>query len=109
MSRPSITNALPGPASATPRWRPRAVAAAALALPVAALAGATAASAAAGAASKPGYAVTATIHVGKEPFGVAVNPYTSRLYVTNENPGTVSVIDTANNKVTATIGVGELA
>jgi YVTN family beta-propeller protein len=106
MSRAPATSDRPGPARAIPRWRRRAVAVAALALPAAALAGGSGAPAAAGAAPGPGYPVTATIHVGKGPFGMAVNPFTHRLYVTNRGSGTVSVINTATNKVTATIGVG---
>jgi YVTN family beta-propeller protein len=55
--------------------------------------------------------VTATIPVGLEPWGVAVSPDGSKVYITNENsnfvPGTVSVIDTATNMVTATIPVGQ--
>jgi YVTN family beta-propeller protein len=59
--------------------------------------------------------VTATIPVGVSPFGVAVTPDGSKVYVANEDiahpsgivgPGTVSVIDTATNTVTATIPVG---
>ncbi len=59
-------------------------------------------------------AVTATIPVGYEPFGVAVSPDGSRVYVANSclypicpiNNDTVSVIDTASDTVTATITVG---
>jgi YVTN family beta-propeller protein len=40
------------------------------------------------------------------PYGVAVNPASTRVYVTNEGFSTVSVIDTASNTVTATISVG---
>ncbi|WP_255286754.1 MULTISPECIES: YncE family protein [unclassified Bacillus (in: firmicutes)] len=40
------------------------------------------------------------------PEGVAVLPNGARVYVTNFNSGTVSVIDTATNTVTATITVG---
>jgi YVTN family beta-propeller protein len=57
--------------------------------------------------------MVATIGVGANPFGVAVTPDGSKVYVTNrgDNPlfgGTVSVIDTATNTVVATIGVGIL-
>jgi YVTN family beta-propeller protein len=47
-------------------------------------------------------AVTATIPVGIEPVGVAVNPNGSSVYVTHmTNPGgTVSAISTATNSVT---------
>jgi YVTN family beta-propeller protein len=52
--------------------------------------------------------VTATIPGGLVPFGVAVSPDGSKVYVTNSvSPtGTVSVIDTATNTVSATIPVG---
>jgi YVTN family beta-propeller protein len=50
--------------------------------------------------------VAATIAVGNEPFGVAVTPDGSTVYVTNLLSNTVSVIDAASNTVTATIGVG---
>ncbi len=53
------------------------------------------------------------IPVGYEPFGIAVSPDGSRVYVGNPRAsggafgnGTVSVIDTATNAVTATIPVG---
>ena len=48
-------------------------------------------------------AVTATIPVGNEPFGVAVSRDGSRVYVANLYSNTVSVIATATNAVTATI------
>jgi YVTN family beta-propeller protein len=51
--------------------------------------------------------VTATIAVGDNPFGVAVNPAGTRTYVTNQNSDSVSVIDTTTNTVTATIAVGD--
>lgn len=47
--------------------------------------------------------VIATIPVGIAPFGVAVSPDGSKVYVTGE---VVSVIATAMNTVTATIPVG---
>lgn len=44
---------------------------------------------------------------GKSPCGVASSPDGARVYVTNYNKlGTVSVIDAATNKVTATVPVG---
>jgi YVTN family beta-propeller protein len=49
--------------------------------------------------------MVATIDVGLAPFGVAVTPDGSRVYVTNLN-NTVSVIATATNSVVATISVG---
>jgi YVTN family beta-propeller protein len=39
---------------------------------------------------------------------VATTPDGTRAYVTNQNSGNVSVIDTASNKVVATIPVGHL-
>ncbi len=53
--------------------------------------------------------VTATVPVGKSPYGVAVSPDGTKVYVTNANygyRGTVSVIDTATNKITATVDLG---
>jgi len=53
--------------------------------------------------------LTATVPVGIEPFGAAVSPDGTKVYVTNTrygNRGTVSVIDTAINKVTAIVDVG---
>src|SRR5262249_46478873 len=38
--------------------------------------------------------------------GLAVTPDRSKVYVTNEAPGSVSVIATASNTVTATVGTG---
>jgi YVTN family beta-propeller protein len=52
-------------------------------------------------------AVTATIAVGGNPFGVAVHPDGAIVYVTNSADNTVSVIDAATNTVTATIPVGD--
>jgi YVTN family beta-propeller protein len=49
--------------------------------------------------------VTATITVGTNPIGVAVDPAAGTVYVANSS-GTVSVISTATNKVTATVAVG---
>jgi YVTN family beta-propeller protein len=49
--------------------------------------------------------VTATITVGANPIGVAVDPAAGTVYVANSS-GTVSVISTATNKVTATVAVG---
>jgi YVTN family beta-propeller protein len=49
--------------------------------------------------------VAATINVGLAPFGVAVTPDGSKVYVTNLN-NTVSVIAAATNAVSATISVG---
>jgi YVTN family beta-propeller protein len=49
--------------------------------------------------------VVATIDVGLAPFGIAVTPDGSNVYVTNLS-NTVSVIATATNVVSATISVG---
>src|ERR1700726_663108 len=83
------------------RWR-RAVAVAA----AAALSPAVCAATAVPASAAGGYRVTATIEVGTTPGGVAVDPATHTVYVTNINDDTVSVIDEATNTVTATIAVG---
>ena len=87
-----------GPAA---RWKRAAVTVAALALPLAA----------AGIAAPPawaagGYTVTATISVGSEPGGVAVDPTTGTAYVANFGNNNVSVISEATNTVTATVPVG---
>jgi YVTN family beta-propeller protein len=50
--------------------------------------------------------VTATIPVGHSPAGVAVNPTTGILYVTNGLDNTVSVIDAAGRKLVVTLTVG---
>ena len=49
-----------------------------------------------------------TIKVGTEPFGCALTPDGSRLYVANQSSETVSVIDTKQDRVIETIekGVG---
>src|ERR1700753_2092596 len=49
---------------------------------------------------------TATVPVGTEPLGVAVDPTTGNVYVANEGSDTVSVISEKTNMVTATIPVG---
>jgi len=49
--------------------------------------------------------VVTNISVGKEPYGIAVNPSGTKLYVTNQGSSNVSVIDTATNKVTTSITV----
>jgi YVTN family beta-propeller protein len=43
----------------------------------------------------------ADIPVGKKPVGVAVSPQAKRVFITNVEDGSVSVIDTAQNKVIA--------
>ncbi len=50
--------------------------------------------------------VTATVTVGNQPVGVAVNPAGTFAYVANNSDSTVSVINLATNTVTATIPVG---
>ena len=54
--------------------------------------------------------VLGTVSVGNRPFGVAADPITGAIYVSNtfgngaaSNRGTVSVIDSATRKVTATV------
>ena len=49
---------------------------------------------------------TTTIGVGNNPQFMVVNPATNKVYVTNRFDGTVSVINGANNTVTATLTVG---
>jgi YVTN family beta-propeller protein len=49
--------------------------------------------------------VVATIAVGMQPIGVAVNATATRVYVTNRGANTVAVIDAANNSVIAAIPV----
>ena len=50
--------------------------------------------------------VIATVPVGTEPYGVAVNPAGTRVYVANLLDNTVSVIDTTTQTVIATVSVG---
>jgi YVTN family beta-propeller protein len=83
------------------RWRRAAVVTMAAALPVTVIATATVPAAAAVA-----YTVTATIAVGNLPSGVAVDPTTGNVYVTNNEDDTVSVIDEATDTVTTTVGAG---
>ncbi len=50
-----------------------------------------------------------SIRVGDYPFGAAINPAGSRVYVgimKYDGPGTVSVVDTATNSVVTTVPVG---
>jgi YVTN family beta-propeller protein len=61
---------------------------------------------AAPASASGGYPVTATITVGSEPSGVAVDPATGTVYVVNYVGGSVSVIDEATATVTDTVAVG---
>lgn len=50
--------------------------------------------------------VTATVNVGNEPLGIAVNPAGTTVYVTNQGSNNVSVVNTATNTVTAIVPVG---
>jgi len=50
--------------------------------------------------------VTATVHVGGDPDGVAADPKTNTVYVTNISGNTVSVISGRTNTETATVRVG---
>ncbi|WP_440945625.1 PKD domain-containing protein [Methanosarcina sp. T3] len=50
--------------------------------------------------------VTATIPVGANPVGVAINPNGTKVYVANDHSNDVSVIDTATNAVTVTVPAG---
>jgi YVTN family beta-propeller protein len=52
--------------------------------------------------------VTATVAVGNNPGGIAVNPAGTFAYVANEFSNNVSVINTATNTVTATVNVGSV-
>ena len=47
------------------------------------------------------------IKVEIDPFGVAVTPDGSKVYVANEGSGTISVINTTDNTVTYTVNVGD--
>src|SRR5262249_36865757 len=51
-------------------------------------------------------AVARTIDVGLHPTGMALGPDGERLYVTNANSDTVSVIDTSTDVVSKTVHVG---
>jgi YVTN family beta-propeller protein len=50
--------------------------------------------------------VSARIRVGRAPKGLALSPDGKRLYVANRTDDTVSVVDTASHRVTATIPLG---
>ena len=52
------------------------------------------------------YPVTATVAVGGDPLGVAVDPTSHVAYVANANDNSLSVIDGATDTVTHTVGVG---
>ena len=53
------------------------------------------------------HTVIATIDVGANPWGVAVDPDADTVYVTNSGDGTVSVVDTRTRTVTDTVNVGD--
>jgi YVTN family beta-propeller protein len=50
--------------------------------------------------------VTVTVPVGSDPYGVAVTPDRTKVYVANQGSDTVSVIDAATNTVISTVDVG---
>lgn len=50
--------------------------------------------------------VTATIPVGRTPYGIVFSPDGRKAYVSNAGSASISVIDTATNSVTDTISVG---
>jgi YVTN family beta-propeller protein len=50
--------------------------------------------------------ITDSVVVGKTPYGIAINPAGTRLYVTNRDSNTVAVINTSNLTRVATIPVG---
>jgi serine/threonine protein kinase, bacterial len=56
----------------------------------------------------PTLAVATTVRVGDYPTTVAVTPDGKRAYVTNQNSGSVSVVDTESNVVVASIQVGSV-
>jgi len=85
----------------TVRWRRVVIITLAAALPLTVVAAAAQPASAAG-----GYTVTATIGVGTDPEGVAVDSAAGTVYVANFDADSVSVIDAATNEVTATIAVG---
>ena len=53
-----------------------------------------------------GESVIAVTPVGEFPHALEFNPYNSNIYVANRDSGTVSVIDSTNNKVIKNITVG---
>ena len=81
----------------TVRWRRVVIMTVAAAMPLTLVAAAAEPASAAG-----GYTVTATIGVGSDPDGVAVNSTAGTVYVASSGAGTVSVIDEKTNAVTAT-------
>lgn len=63
-----------------------------------------------GTAGRAGPSLVAAVGVGVEPWGVAVNPSTDRVYVANfagpGSPGTVTVFDGTSRNVVTTLPVG---
>ncbi len=57
------------------------------------------------AATTAAQTITATVNVGSHPIVAAVNPITNKIYVANQDDGTVTVIDGATNQ-TQTVQVG---
>jgi YVTN family beta-propeller protein len=51
--------------------------------------------------------LAATVTAGTYPYGIAVSPYGTRVYVTNLTSATVSVIDTITNTLATTVVVGQ--
>ncbi len=50
--------------------------------------------------------VVATVSVGDDPSAIAIDPTTHRVYVTNRQSDSVSIIDGGTNQVIATVAVG---
>jgi len=55
-----------------------------------------------------GGTATSNVSVGKGPVAIAVNSVTNRVYVANNDSGTVSVIDGQKDSIIATVNVGPL-
>ena len=53
----------------------------------------------------PSLCAQSLVRTGSQPFAVAVNPATNKIYVVNNGPNTVTVIDGATN-TTQTVNVG---
>jgi YVTN family beta-propeller protein len=52
------------------------------------------------------FAVVATVPVGPQPIGIAVNPVTNRIYAANAGSNTVSTINGSNNSIVGQATVG---
>jgi len=52
------------------------------------------------------YPYLTSIPVGTQPYGVAISPDSTRLYVTNAGSGTLSIVNIATDTVVATVPVG---